>query len=135
MPGAETVANRILLLGLGLALAGCAAPTEATRVDLQGAWSGSVDQPEVHLTVTLSRTSGGPSGQFDGSGQLWGAGPRVDLSVTATVVGDSVTLMLAPPGYVPIRFDASPSPDALQLVGTLDGSGINALPFVLARTQ
>ncbi len=128
------MAKRTIVLGLGLALAACASPTEAGRLDLQGAWTGSVDQPDVHLEVTLARRSaGGGNGTFEGTGTLWGAGPRVDLVVTGTSVGDSVTLMLEPPGYVPIRFDAAASPDALRLVGTLDGSGIRALPFVLER--
>jgi hypothetical protein len=107
---------------------------EAGRLDLEGAWTGSVDQPDVHLEVTLARRSaGGRHSTFEGSGTLWGAGPRVDLVVTGTSVGDSVTLMLEPPGYVPIRFDAAATPDGLRLVGTLDGSGIRALPFVLER--
>jgi hypothetical protein len=128
------VAKRMILLGLGLALAACAAPTEVQQLDLQGAWTGSADQPEVHLEVTLTRRSAGErGGTFEGSGTLWGAGPRVELVVTGSAVGDSVTLMLEPPGYVPIRFDAAASGDALRLVGTLDGSGIRALPFVLER--
>jgi hypothetical protein len=128
------VAKRTILLGLGIALAACAAPTEVGQLDLQGAWTGSVDQPEVHLELTLARRSaGGTHSTFEGSGALWGAGPRVDLVVTGTAVGDSVSLMLEPPGYVPIRFDAAVSADALRLVGTLDGSGIRALPFVLER--
>jgi hypothetical protein len=129
------MATRMTLLALAFGVSACAAPTDPGRPDLEGAWSGSVEQPEVHLELTLTRRTGGlaPAG-FEGSGTLWGAGPRVDLVVSGTALGDSVSLMLEPPGYVPIRFDGAVSQDALRLAGTLDGSGIQALPIVLART-
>lgn len=93
-----------------------------------------MDQPEVNLEVTLVRRGLGQGVTvLEGTGTLWGAGPRVELAVTGTSAGDSVSLTLTPPGYVPIRFDAAVSADALRLVGILEGSGIRGLPFVLER--
>jgi hypothetical protein len=92
-----------------------------------------VDQPEVHLDLMLVRQGQGRVARFEGTGTLWGAGPRVDLTVTGTATGDSIALDLTPPGYVPITFAAAVSDGATRLVGTLDGSGIRSLPFVLER--
>lgn len=127
------MAKGTILLGLALGLVACATPTGPSGPDLQGSWTGSVAQPEVHLDVTLVRQGQGRVVRFGGSGTLWGAGPRVDLTVTGTAAGDSVALDLAPPGYVPIKFAAAVSDGATRLVGTLDGSGIRSLPFVLER--
>jgi hypothetical protein len=127
------VAKATMLLGFVLGLAACSTPTGPVEPDLQGGWTGSVSQPEVHLDVTLVRRGQGRVLRFEGSGTLWGAGPRVDLAVTGTATNDSIALDLTPPGYVPIRFAAAVSDGATRLVGTLDGSGITSLPFVLER--
>lgn len=127
------MAKATILLGFALGLAACSTPTGPGEPDLQGGWTGSVDQPEVHLDVTLVRRGQGRVIQFEGTGTLWGAGPRVDLAVTGTAANDSIALDLTPPGYVPIRFAAAVSDGGARLVGTLDGSGIRSLPIVLER--
>jgi hypothetical protein len=127
------VAYRTVVFGIALVVAACAGPTEPTVLDLEGAWSGSVDQPEVHLQVTLVRGIGVMAARYTGTGTLWGAGPRVEFPVAGIGTRDSISLRLEPDGFVPIRFVAAVAPDGTSLVGMLDGSGIRELPIRLER--
>jgi hypothetical protein len=130
-PGLRTTAPLLIAL-LGLtACSGVADPIEPDP--LAGAWAGVTASPNVRLVLSLREVPSGLASTLEGEGELSGAGPTIAVSIRGERAGAGVRLVLSSADYMPIEFTGNVLKAGTRLEGTLLGSGIMNLPFVLDR--
>ena len=131
---------RPLLAAAALASLLAACNGGATEVpagpDTTGAWSGSTGSGSPSLAFAFTLTDKG--GDLSGSGKVKGPAAAPTDSTAVTVTGKktfrTVTMTFGAPGFVPLTFNGTLSPQADSAVGNISGSGISGTALTLRRT-